>query len=72
MTDLNLMDASTILTTAEAARIRGCSPATIVRACDSGELGCFKTPGGHRRIHLGNLRYWMTVTGVIRNEDSPS
>lgn len=68
MSDFLLMDPSMILTTSEAARIRGCSPATIVRACDSGALGHFTTPGGHRRIHLGNLRYWMTVTGVIRDE----
>lgn len=57
-----------ILTTAEAARIRGCSPATIVRACDSGELKHFTTPGGHRRIYVSDLRFWMTMKETDRND----
>lgn len=57
-----------ILTTAGAAEILGYSPATVVRACDAGKLKCFRTPGGHRRIYLSDLRDYIAAKEADPND----
>lgn len=44
-----------VLTTGEAADMVRVQSRTIVHWCDDGKLKYFRTPGGHRRIRLGDL-----------------
>ncbi|QIG46797.1 excisionase family DNA-binding protein [Nordella sp. HKS 07] len=51
-----------IVATGEAARRLGVAPATIQRWVDSGLLHAERTPGGHRRIHLAEVRRLISST----------
>ena len=55
------MRSDQILTTASAAKIAGISVSSMVRACGDGQIKYFRTPGGHRRIHLADLREYMAT-----------
>lgn len=57
-----------ILTTNQVAKILGYSVSTVMRACDDGKLPCFRTPGGHRRIHMSDLRDFMARKEHDRND----
>jgi excisionase family DNA binding protein len=50
------MAAETMVSAGEAARRLGVAPATIQRWVDRGLLQAERTPGGHRRIHVAELR----------------
>jgi CheY-like chemotaxis protein len=41
--------------TLEISRMCHVDPVTIARWCDNGDIKCFRTPGGHRRIMHGDL-----------------
>jgi CheY-like chemotaxis protein len=45
--------------TLEIGRMCHVDPVTIARWCDSGEIKCFRTPGGHRRIMHEDLLQFM-------------
>lgn len=47
---LSLIEASTLL---------GIHPNTLRRWADSGQVPCFRTPGGHRRFKADDLRAWV-------------
>lgn len=49
-----------ILTTAEAAKLLGVSVRTAQLLIESGPLKSWKTPGGHRRVHLADVLAYMT------------
>lgn len=50
-----------------ACEILGVNESTVRRWADSGEIRCFRTPGGHRRFAEGDL-YAMTERGAQRPE----
>jgi excisionase family DNA binding protein len=50
-----------------ACEILGVNESTVRRWADSGEIRCFRTPGGHRRFAEGDL-YAMTEGGSQRSE----
>jgi excisionase family DNA binding protein len=50
-----------------ACEILGVNESTVRRWADSGEIRCFRTPGGHRRFAEGDL-YAMTEGGAQRSE----
>jgi excisionase family DNA binding protein len=50
-----------------ACEILGVNESTVRRWADSGEIRCFRTPGGHRRFAEGDL-YAMTEGGGRRSE----
>lgn len=52
---------------ARACAILGVNESTVRRWADSGEIRCFRTPGGHRRFAEGDL-YAMTESGGRRPE----
>lgn len=41
--------------TLDVSAICGVDPVTVARWCDRGDLKCYKTPGGHRRIRREDL-----------------
>jgi excisionase family DNA binding protein len=51
-----------------ACEILGVNESTVRRWADSGEIRCFRTPGGHRRFAEGDL-YAMTEGGARRSEN---
>lgn len=51
-----------------ACEILGVNESTVRRWADSGDIRCFRTPGGHRRFAEGDL-YAMTETGGRRGQD---
>ncbi len=51
-----------------ACEILGVNESTVRRWADSGEIRCFRTPGGHRRFAEGDL-YAMTESGGHRAEN---
>lgn len=54
---------------ARACEILGVNESTVRRWADSGELRCFRTPGGHRRFAEGDL-YALTEAGPQHRERS--
>jgi excisionase family DNA binding protein len=50
------------VSTGEAAKRLGVAPATIQRWVDAGLLLAERTPGGHRRIHIAELRRLMAAS----------
>lgn len=52
-----------------ACEILGVNESTVRRWADSGEIRCFRTPGGHRRFAEGDL-YAMTEGGGARRSES--
>lgn len=49
------MDTDTVLTTHQVCRLLRASPSAVIAWFDSGILQGFRTPGGHRRVHAGEL-----------------
>jgi excisionase family DNA binding protein len=47
------------LSLGEASELVGVHPTTLRRWADSGSITCFRTPGGHRRFQLADLRAWI-------------
>ena len=45
--------------TLDVSSICGVDPVTVARWCDRGDLNCYKTPGGHRRIRGADLEYFL-------------
>ena len=61
-----------ILTPKQAANMCGVHPATVVRWIDLGKLKAYRTPGGHRRIFLKDLRTLMIPYGLVPGGDVPA
>ena len=55
------------LTTGQAAEALQYSVDTVVRACESGELKCEISPGGHRRILVDDLIAYAQRRGYALN-----
>ena len=49
-----------VLSTRQVAQLLGVGEATVKRWADSGEIDCFRTPGGHRKFRLSD------VTGFVQ------
>jgi excisionase family DNA binding protein len=47
------------LSLTEASERLGVHPTTLRRWVDSGDIPCFRTPGGHRRFRAADLAAWM-------------
>ena len=47
--------AEALVSVKNAAKLLGVSENTVRRLFDDGELGGFKTPGGHRRLYLDDV-----------------
>jgi excisionase family DNA binding protein len=47
------------LSLSEASALLGVHPNTLRRWSDAGQVPCFRTPGGHRRFKVHELRAWM-------------
>lgn len=45
--------------TLDVSGICGVDPVTVARWCDRGELACYKTPGGHRRVRREDLAVFL-------------
>jgi len=50
--------------TLEISRICHVDPVTVARWCDQGEIKCFKTPGGHRRVLQEDLLAFLRRQGI--------
>lgn len=50
--------------TLEISRICHVDPVTVARWCDQGEIKCFRTPGGHRRVLLPDLIDFLRRQGI--------
>ncbi len=57
-----------IYTTATAARVCKVSPRTIAKWFDTGLIGGYRLPGGHRRIPAAELRTFMLRQGIPLGE----
>ena len=50
--------------TLEISRVCEVDPVTVARWCDQGQLRCFRTPGGHRRVVREDLLQFLRRHGV--------
>lgn len=50
--------------TLDVSGICGVDPVTVARWCDRGDLACYKTPGGHRRIRRQELLGFLKKHGM--------
>jgi excisionase family DNA binding protein len=62
-----------IFSTRELAQMWNVSESTIKRWSDTGDLNCYRTPGGHRKFHLENIsdfqqRRGFEATGFLTTE----
>ena len=53
--------------TREVAQMWNISESTVKRWTEAGELECQKTPGGHRKFHLGDIRRFQESRGFEAN-----
>jgi excisionase family DNA binding protein len=53
------LDEKNWLSLAEASEVVGVHPTTLRRWTDAGSIPCFRTPGGHRRFRVKDLKVWM-------------
>lgn len=53
-----------LLSCQQSASLIGMSKSTVKRLCDKGALRSVRTPGGHRRIQLTELRHWASKQGI--------
>lgn len=58
----SLQDEAVCLSSHQASQLVGVSPSTIVDWINRGRLPAFRTPGGHRRIKVGDLRRFLAST----------
>lgn len=49
----------------KAAKMIGVVPGTMRRWVDAGHFRHFRTLGGHRRVHLGDLKRWTIEHGFV-------
>jgi excisionase family DNA binding protein len=52
-----------LFSTADLGRLLGVSEATVKRWADTGRIGCFRTPGGHRKFRVCDLAVFVEATG---------
>jgi len=65
-------DNDPILTTREAAQLLGVAVSTAQLWMESGALPAWKTPGGHRRVHLSAVnRLLEQQSGIVRTAVTP-
>lgn len=50
--------------TLEISRMCEVDPVTVARWCDQGQLKCYRTPGGHRRVLREDVRQFLRQHGV--------
>lgn len=55
------MDDETILSSHQVARLLQSSPSAVISWFDRGMLEGFRTPGGHRRVKVGELRRFLEL-----------
>jgi len=53
--------------TREVAQMWNISESTVKRWTEAGDLDCQRTPGGHRRFHLGDIRRFQEARGFEAN-----
>jgi excisionase family DNA binding protein len=52
-----------LFSTAELGRLLSVSEATVKRWADTGRIGCFRTPGGHRKFRICDISSFVEATG---------
>ena len=62
--DIGLGDDDLCLSSHQVSHLLGLSPSTVVDWINRGRLEAFRTPGGHRRIKVGDLRRFLLSTGM--------
>ena len=58
--------------TIDVSAICGVDPVTVARWCDKGDLPCYRTPGGHRRIGREDAQHFAAlhvVEGFLGAQD---
>jgi excisionase family DNA binding protein len=60
-----------LLSSAEAARVLGVSPASVKRWADAGTLACLKTAGHHRRFRRDDLERFRQLAGALSTASAP-
>ncbi|MBN1946820.1 MAG: response regulator [Bradymonadales bacterium] len=58
------MDDEDILTTHQVAKLLKVSPSAVISWIDQGRLAAFRTPGGHRRVTVGEVRRFLGTTDM--------
>jgi excisionase family DNA binding protein len=58
------MEAKTVFSTHEVARVCSVTPMTVIRWIEHGKLPAFKTVGGHRRIRGVDLALFCRTRGI--------
>ena len=53
-----------IFTVFQASQYCKVSPQTIINWIDQGHIKAYKTPGGHRRINIKDLEFFMQKQGI--------
>lgn len=59
----NLLDGDMLLVPAEVASLFGVAPKTVARWAAAGRLPAVRTPGGHRRYRLSEVRALYQAEG---------
>lgn len=60
----SFMNDGLCLTSHQVGRLLQVSPSTVVGWINQGKLEAFRTPGGHRRIQVGDLRRFLTSNRI--------
>jgi len=62
MTELQTLDAETLLTPGEVAQIFRVNPKTVSRWARAGKISTIRTLGGHRRFRVGDVEALVAAT----------
>lgn len=62
--DISYTDDELALSSHQVGRLLQVSPSTVVGWINQGKLGAFRTPGGHRRIKVGDIRRFIEERGM--------
>ncbi len=59
-----------LLTTGEVAEMFRVDPATVTRWANAGKLSAIRTPGGHRRFRVAEIRSLLAKPGPAENAEA--
>jgi len=62
--DIGIGDDELCLSSHQVSHMLGVSPSTVVDWINRGRLAAFRTPGGHRRIKVGDVRRFALAVGM--------
>jgi len=61
-----LRQRESVLRPREVAVLLGCNADFLTRLADSGKIGHFRTPGGHRRYYSSDVRKYLVGIQVVQ------